>query len=85
MARYKPYIPRVHSPDDLVEVPHQDDMDDETFIKHLERRHPAECKIEGYMSRHNVDVWVGMYRTFHARLHQLAAPGQHDHEHESEF
>jgi hypothetical protein len=65
-------------------VPDADDLDDERFIKHLELRHPIECKIEGYISRHNVSVWVGMYRSFHERLHRLAVPGQHDHTHEED-
>lgn len=65
-------------------VPDPDDMDDDTMIKHLEHRHAKECKIEGYVARHNVDVWIDMYRVFHDRLHRLAAPGQYDHVHESE-
>lgn len=69
----------------VVRVPDADDMEDENFIRHLEKRHAAECKIEGYVARHNVDVWVGMYRSFHDRLHRLAIPGQYDHEHEDDF
>lgn len=70
-----------YDPEDQVEVPHPDRMDDETFIKHLEKRHAKECKIEGYVSRHNVRVWINMYRIFHARLHRIATPGQYDHVH----
>jgi len=65
-----------------VQVPDPDDMPDEHFIRHLEKRHAAECKIEGYIARNNVDTWIGMYRTFHDRLHRLAVPGQYDHTHE---
>lgn len=82
MARdIRPYKPRIHDPDDIVEVPEAIDMEDEQFIRHLELRHAKECKIEGYMHRHNIPVWINMYRVFHERLHALAAPGQHDHEH----
>lgn len=65
----------------IVEVPSANDMDDETFLLHLERRHAAECRIEGYMARNAVEAWVGTYRAFHERLHRIAAPGQHDHVH----
>lgn len=65
----------------LVEVPDIDWMEDEDFIKHLEKRHAAECKIEGYLSRHSIPTWLPLYRAFHERLHTIAVPGQHDHEH----
>ena len=73
-----------YAPDDQVTVPAAADMDDETFLKHLEFRHARECKIEDFISRHNVRLWIGMYRTFHDRLHRLATPGQYDHIHEDE-
>lgn len=82
MKVHRPYRPVVG--EEPVSVPLADDMDDETFTKHLEARHAAECKIEEYMSRHSVDVWIGMYRTFHQRLHRLAVPGQYDHVHEDD-
>lgn len=69
---------------EVVEVPNAWDMDDETFIKHLEKRHAADCKIEGYISRNGVDAWIKTYRVFHDRLHALATPGQYDHEHEED-
>lgn len=66
----------------MVEVPHADDMDDETFIKHIEHRHAAECKIEETpMARRAVSAWIGSYRAFHARLHEISVPGQYAHEH----
>jgi hypothetical protein len=73
-----------HSPDEVVEVPDAEDMDDETFIKHIEHRHAEECKVEGFIARHAIDAWIGPYRAFHDRLHSIAVPGQHDHEHELE-
>lgn len=73
---------KIRDLDDLVTVPDADDMEDETFIKHLEKRHAEECKIEGYIARYSVHVWINMYRIYHERLHALGTPGQHDHEHE---
>jgi hypothetical protein len=66
---------------DMVEVPAAEDMDDETFIKHLEKRHADECHIEAPIKHRNGAGWIGVYRAFHDRLHQIATPGQHDHEH----
>jgi hypothetical protein len=68
----------------LVEVPDADDMDDDIFLKHLEARHAAECKIEGII-KHRKGPWINGYRRLHDRLHDLAAPGQHDHEHEGDW
>jgi hypothetical protein len=79
----EPYIPKVTAEDlEQIEVPNAWEMDDETFIMHLEKRHRQDCKIETYMTRHNVDVWINMYRIFHDRLHTLEVPGQYDHYHE---
>lgn len=80
--RVMPYRPKVSRR--VVEVPEAEDMDDETFIKHLELRHAQDTGVEGYMTRHNIPIWVGMYRTFHERVHRLATPGQYDHTHEEE-
>lgn len=76
---------RKQEPEPVVEVPPADDMDDETFMLHLEKRHREECKIETYLSRHSVSVWLPNYRAFHDRLHKIATPGQHDHEHEEDW
>ncbi len=67
-----------------VEVPPASEMDDDTFLKHLEKRHAKECRIEGYVSRHSVPAWISTYRAFHDRLHQIEIPGQYDHYHEEE-
>lgn len=69
---------------EVVEVPLAEDMDDETFLKHIEHRHAEECKVEGYITRHAVSSWIGSYRAFHQRLHEIAAPGQYDHVHVEE-
>lgn len=74
--------PPLHDPDDVTSVPLAEDMDDETFIKHIEHRHAAECKVEGFISRHAVESWITTYRAFHDRLHKIATPGQYDHVHE---
>ena len=69
-----------------VEVPSADDMEDETFLKHLEKRHAGEVLFEKTpVSRGAINKWLPSYRVFHQRLHDLATPGQHDHEHEEEW
>jgi hypothetical protein len=70
---------------EVVCVPLAEDMDDETFIKHLELRHPKDVKMEGTsISRRAMSSWIGAYRAFHDRLHQIATPGQYDHYHEED-
>lgn len=64
-----------------VVVPHQDDMDDETFMLHLEKRHAADTKVER-LNRHAVPQWIGAYRAFHNRLHAIGLPGQYEHDHD---
>lgn len=75
---------RIGQQEELVEVPDADDMDDETFLKHLETRHATECRIEGYISRHSVESWIDTYRAFHDRLHKIATPDQYLHIHEED-
>jgi hypothetical protein len=68
--------------EEIVEVPIASGMDDETFLKHIEHRHAAECKMEKTpVHRRAMNAWVPSYRAFHERLHKIAAPGQYDHEH----
>lgn len=69
---------------DQVEVPLAEDMDDETFIKHIENRHAEDCKVETFISRNAVQAWIGSYRAFHERLHMIEHPGQYDHFHEED-
>lgn len=75
---------KIGKQEELVEVPHPDDMDDETFLKHIEARHATECRIEGYISRHAVEAWIDTYRVFHDRLHKIETPGQYSHVHADE-
>lgn len=70
---------------EVVEVPMAHDMDDETFLLHLEKRHRAECQIETVLRRDALHAWVPTYRAFHERLHKLEVPGQHDHSHEEDW
>jgi hypothetical protein len=68
--------------EEVVEVPLAEEMDDETFIKHVEHRHANDVKMEGgTMSRHAMQAWLPSYRAFHERLHDIARPGQYNHEH----
>ena len=69
---------------DPVVVPDADDMDDATFCKHLEKRHAHEVHMspDGTLTRYAMEAWINNFRTFHERLHDIAVPGQHDHEHE---
>lgn len=79
------YIPKLGEEKPIVEVPSAEDMDDETFLLHLEKRHAEECRMEKTpVHRHAIEAWLPSYRAFHERLHGLATPGQYDHEHESE-
>jgi hypothetical protein len=66
----------------MTTVPSIDDMDNETFLKHMDARHASDFR-NGPLSAHpdTADEWVGPYREFHERLHELAVPGQYDHEH----
>lgn len=77
----RPYNPRIHNPDDVVEVVDADEMDDTTFIKHMEKRHQGDTGIESH-HLHAMDAWVPAYRAFHDRLHRIAMPGQYDHTHD---
>lgn len=63
-----------------VEVPDADDMDDETFLKHLDKRHSEDTKTETALHKHPhiQQAWVGPYRSFHEYLH---ANNDYDHEH----
>lgn len=71
----------------VVQVPEASDMDDMTFLKHLDARHSHEVKTEKKLAKfpHIVEAWVGPYRAFHQRLHEIAAPGQYDHTHEEDW
>lgn len=71
--------------EEVVLVPHASDMSDEIFIRHLMARHEdetvAELSLSGPLRCGTIAV-MGAYRRFHERLHDLAVPGQYDHEHD---
>lgn len=66
----------------VVQVPHIHNMDDDTFLKHLEKRHAGDTDVEEFVRVNIVSAWVKNYRAFHDRLHELATPEQYDHEHD---
>lgn len=64
-------------------VPSIDDMDDDTFLKHMDKRHAHEV-LAGPLSVHpdRNPSWVNPYRAFHDRVHEIESPAtEHDHEH----
>lgn len=70
----------------VVEVPHCEDMSDKTFCRHMNLRHEAEMggaslELKGVM-RSGTLATINAYRAFHERLHDIAAPGLHDHIHD---
>lgn len=68
---------------DPILVPAAEEMDDETFLLHLEKRHARDCQFENNpVSRRAKEAWLPVYRAFHERLHRIAFPGQYDHEHD---
>lgn len=69
---------------DIAIVPHPDDMDDETFIKHIDKRHRQDTAHDGeniLFPKSTWAAWVPLYRSWHERLHEISIPGQYDHEH----
>lgn len=75
--------PRLYDPDEQVEVPDADDMDDETFLKHLDKRHAHETSVETQLHKsvHAREAWVGAYRAFHERQHNVNPEEHYDHVH----
>lgn len=69
--------------DAQVEVPDADDMDDETFLKHLDKRHSHEVKTEQALHEfpHIQAAWVGPYRAYHDYLHRTNPEDHYDHVH----
>jgi len=66
-------------PDKVVTVPHPDDMTDDQFLQHMDKRHAR----EGFRHRtkHITPEQVELWRKYHDRLHEIAVPNQYDHEH----
>lgn len=67
----------------MITVPSTDDMNDDTFLKHLDKRHRADTGVSGYLAKHpaKAEVWISAYRAFHKRLHAITMDGTFDHEH----
>lgn len=72
-----------YQPDEQVEVPDADDMDDMTFLKHIDKRHDHETKTERalHKSAHIAEAWVGTYRAFHEYQHRVNGDDAYDHVH----
>lgn len=67
--------------DEVTFVPSAQDMDDDTFKKHFQKRHSESLGgLSGFTER-VPSVVLEAYRVFHDRIHRLAIPGQLDHEH----
>ena len=75
--------PKEYDPEEQVEVPDADDMDDETFLKHLDKRHAHETGVEHalHKSAHIASAWVGSYRAFHDFKHRTNPEEHYDHVH----
>lgn len=61
-----------------------DDMEDDIFLKHLAKRHAKDYLDAAALPgtpRSPVNGWMAPYREFHERVHRIAVPGQHDHDH----
>lgn len=79
----KPKVPERYDPEDQVEVPDADDMDDEVFLKHLDKRHAHETGTERALHKfpHIASAWVGTYRAFHDYQHRVNGDEAYDHVH----
>jgi len=62
----------------MATVPHADDMDDETFCRHMNLRHRD--SLGGLDSLWVVPDVIDAWRFFHKRLHHLRQM-DYDHEH----
>jgi len=79
----KPHRQQEYSEDERVIVPDADDMEDETFLKHLDKRHAHETGTEHALHQfpHIQAAWVGTYRAFHDYQHRINGEDAYDHEH----
>jgi len=63
----------------MVTVPACEDMDDETFFKHMNARHNSKPNgvdlVLPFRQNYSPSL-VAAWRAFHRRVHMLAAPGQ---------
>lgn len=67
----------------MLRIPHTDDMTDEIFLKHMDKRHSQDLPTSWHLLKiqHISDGWMLPLRAFHSKMHELALPGQYDHEH----
>jgi hypothetical protein len=67
-----------------VSVPPIDEMDDDDFLKHLDKRHWEQTQVETALheSKHIQQAWVGPYRAFHEYVHRTQEIDDHIHEEE---
>lgn len=74
---------RPQPPIELPVVPGCGEMDDEIMYKHLNARHKRDLGISTEMTYSPLyaEGLVGAHRAFHRRVHEVAVPQQHDHEH----
>lgn len=74
---------RPYEADEQVQVPDADDMDDQTFLQHLDKRHTHETSVEQQLHKsvHAREAWVGAYRAFHERQHSIKGEEAYDHIH----
>jgi hypothetical protein len=70
-------------PDDQVAVPDADEMDDEQFLKHVDKRHGPEMGVETSLLDHpdRSQAWIGPYRAYHEYLHRTQGVDTFAHEH----
>jgi hypothetical protein len=67
----------------VVTVPHPDEMDDDQFLKHMDKRHRQDFNnwwpLADFPSitEYQMELW----RKFHDRAHRIALPDQYDHIH----
>lgn len=68
---------------EIAQVVNSDDMSDDDFCRHIDARHAEHLSNAGPLSGHpdRAPEWMGPWRAFHDRLHDIATPGQLDHEH----
>lgn len=67
----------------MTSVVHPDDMDDETFLLHFEKRHHDQLPMMNTFvdTIYQQPDLIVAYRTFHNRLHELRqVQEKHDHE-----
>lgn len=69
-------------PGDVV-VPDADEMDDEDFLRHLDKRHKMDTGVEAMLVDHpdRAQTWIRPYRAFHNYVHRH---NEYNHIHEED-